>query len=190
MANGTPDLRDLWDRIGRGDPAALESLYDATSTMVYSLALRIVRDPRDAQEVTVDAYHRVWRSASRYPGGAGYLGLLLSITRNLAIDLLRKNQGRPLAHPSGAERLDEIPGPGGSQEEIAHINELRAAMREAVKELTPDQWTCIELAYFEGLTHAEIAERLHRPLGTVKSRIRAGLRRLRETLTQARQLRR
>jgi RNA polymerase sigma-70 factor (ECF subfamily) len=182
-----PPRQEAWGtliaRTGGGDQEALAALYDGTSALVHGLALRILGDRGAAEEVTADVYLQVWRQAVRYDEArGGPLAWLLTLARSRTIDRLRAGAGRrertePLAFalgvPSGA------PGP----EECSVAGERRRFVQRALDRLPLQQRRPIELAYFDGLTHTEIAATLGEPLGTVKTRVRLGMARLREALT-------
>jgi RNA polymerase sigma-70 factor (ECF subfamily) len=163
------------------DQSALSQLYDQTSRVLFALALRIVKNTADAEEVVHDAYCRAWRYAAGYdPHRGSVLSWLTLLTRSVAIDRLRS-----LGRHTGATQLDEqahVAPETKSPEREVYSNERAARVRRAIRMLPPEQWKLIELAFFEGLTHTELAQRLSVPLGTVKTRIRAGLLRLRLAL--------
>ena len=181
-----PAPPDVWarevERAAAGDPDALARLYDGTVSLVYGLALRIVRDAGAAEEITEDVYMQVWRQAARYdPERGSVVRWLLTVTRSRAIDRLRAGalQREHLAPLDAAgDVLDTEPGP----EHAATEGERRSLVRAALARLSADQREAIELAYFRGLSHSEIATRLGAPLGTVKTRIRLGMDRLRTSL--------
>ena len=168
-------------RIADGDNDALERLYDATSTLVYSLALRIVGNTAAAEEVTLDVYTQVWRRAEQYDTGRGSpLSWLIMITRSRAIDRVR-------ASASSSQRLVtleavEEPTTATTPEESSVMHERRRLVRAAFRDLPQEQRQVLELAYFSGLSHRAIADQLGVPLGTVKTRIRLGMVKLRESL--------
>jgi RNA polymerase sigma-70 factor, ECF subfamily len=181
-----PD-EDLVQRMSQGDVAALEALYDRYSRAVFSFAVRIVRDPRIAEEILQEAFMRSWQQSARFELSKGsFPSWLLSITHNLAIDELRKSQRRPqradLVDISDVLRgeVDE----SASVEEAAEANELRVEIRAAMDRLPGPQQRVIELAYFEGLTQREIAAFLDEPLGTIKTRMRLGMQKLKELLAE------
>ncbi len=177
------DDESLLRRIQRRDETALEELYDRQSTAVYSLALRIVGDRAAAEDVLSDVFWRVWRRAETFDPRRGSLtAWLLTITRRRALDELRMGARRERWERSpdamGEGPQERAPSPEGE----ALAGEVQEHVREALSALPPEQRGPIELAYFEGLTHVEIADRLQEPLGTIKTRIRTGMQRLRESL--------
>jgi RNA polymerase sigma-70 factor (ECF subfamily) len=167
------------------DAEALAELYDRTASLVYGLALRVLRVPEDAEEVTTDVYSHAWRSASRYdPARATVQGWLVMLTRSRAIDRLRARRVR--VDTAGLD-LEGVDPPSRELAPDARLDqEVRARhVRTALDELAPHERTLIELAFFEGLTHSELADRLGLPLGTVKTRIRSGLQKLRRAMVLA-----
>ena len=164
-----------------GDSRALASLYDETSSLVYGIALRVLRNEADAEEVTSDVYSQVWRNASTFDGSRGSVNAWLTmLARSRSIDRLRSR-----ARARREETLDTIanvPAGGETPETASWLGQQRSRVREALKSLSPEQREAIELAYFSGLTQSELAERLQQPLGTVKTRIRLGMIKLRERL--------
>ncbi|HKQ59777.1 MAG TPA: sigma-70 family RNA polymerase sigma factor [Candidatus Polarisedimenticolaceae bacterium] len=176
----------LMRSISAGDAAALGALYDRHAATVLALAERIVKDRMDAEELLGDVFLQVWHHAERYDASrATPLGYLLTLARSRALDRLRARgrRGRLVVaprHPEGPDR--EPPGGGSSPLEDALRAEQRRRLERALEELTPEQRAAVELAYFDGLSHSEIAEELSQPIGTVKSRIRLGLVRLRAAL--------
>ncbi|MDI3340239.1 MAG: sigma-70 family RNA polymerase sigma factor [Sphaerobacter sp.] len=184
------DLRQLADeelvqRMGAGDVDALEVLYGRYARVVYSFAVRIVGDGLLAEEVLQEAFMRSWQQASRFELARGtFASWLLSITHNLAIDEVRKRQRRP----QRADRVDftdvlrsEIDATA-DVEEAAEAAELRERIRGAMARLPPAQQRVIELAYFGGLTQREIAALLDEPLGTIKTRMRLAMQKLKDVL--------
>jgi RNA polymerase sigma-70 factor (ECF subfamily) len=171
--------------MARGDHDALAEIYDRHGRLVYSLAFRILRDQSDAEDVVQDVFSQAWRQASRYDASRGsVLGWLLTLTRSRAIDRLRGRRSRP--EPSTDETaLNSIPDPAAPADVQAASAAQATHLRAALDGLTVLQRVAIELAFYEGLTHAEIAERLELPLGTVKTRIRQGLLKLRDRLAGA-----
>jgi RNA polymerase sigma-70 factor (ECF subfamily) len=176
---------ELIERLAQGDLAALEALYTRYARPVFSLALRILENSADAEEVTQDVFERVWRHAPAYDAGRGRFGTwLLSITHHVAIDSVRKRQRQPQrVTPEVAERATQVlPDLQQDVTETALRNMEAEQIRRALRSLPTSQQQAIELAYFGGLSHLEIAAALGDPLGTVKARIRRGMDRLRSAL--------
>jgi RNA polymerase sigma-70 factor (ECF subfamily) len=170
-------------RIAAGDLRAMSDFYDQTATPLFSVALRILGDSSEAEEVVQDAFVQVWEKAGRFdPLLGGAFHWALSINRHRAIDRLRSRQRRARL----AEELQESgaaePAPAVTPDLGALDAEESAEVRAALSSLPADQRQAIEMAFFAGLTHPEIAEALGEPLGTVKARIRRGLLKLRESL--------
>jgi RNA polymerase sigma-70 factor (ECF subfamily) len=180
-----PTDSDLMRRVQAGDGDAFRTLYDRHAATAYGLALGITRTPRLAEEAVQDAFLTVWRSRSAFEAARGSLASwLLTITRSRALDALRRGK----RHDRPWEPLDdhEIADPRAeSLADQAARGEDHRAVRAAIGALPSDQATALALAYFGDLTHAEIAARLNLPLGTVKGRIRLGLRRLSAELAPA-----
>jgi len=177
--------RAAFERMAGGDQEALGDVYDRHGRLIYSLALRIVRDQADAEDVVQDVFSQAWRQAARYDASRGtVLGWLLTLTRTRSIDRLRGRRSRP--EPSVDEAmLNAIPDTATPADvQVAWSGQV-AQIRAALDGLSMLQRMAIELAFYEGLTHAEIAERLELPLGTVKTRIRQGLLKLRDRLAGA-----
>lgn len=162
-------------RIVDGDEAALGSLYDRYGGLVYSVALRVLRDAQAAEEILQDIFHHLWKAAARFDPGRGSLpGWLLVTTRNRSIDRLR----RRTPEVTGDLLPENISLPDGVTVDLeSNIAQSRLLekVRGVVGKLPDTQRELMELAYFEGLTHSEIAERTGEPLGTVKSRLRAAI---------------
>lgn len=178
----------LIGRLAAGDLTALDTLYERYAGMVFALVLRIVGDRQVAEELLQEVYLRAWQRAGTYQGARGrLLSWLLGIAHNLAIDELRRGRRRP--HGSAvrerevADReLAAVPDPGPAPPEEVWARLRRAQIDGALERLPIAQRTIIELSYFEGYTHSEIASRLGEPLGTVKTRMRLGLYKLRDML--------
>jgi RNA polymerase sigma-70 factor (ECF subfamily) len=164
------------------DVDAFEQLYDRHSRIVYALVLRIVQQASTAEEVVQDVFLQLWRNASRYDTRRGpFIPWLMAVARNRALDHLRLKSERQRRREDQTEELP--PAIGFPQFEKALDDKRRAErVRAVMGALNPQQKKVIELAYFEGLSHTEIAETLKEPLGTVKSWIRNGLLRLKEGL--------
>jgi RNA polymerase sigma-70 factor (ECF subfamily) len=174
-------MRRLFARDGR----AFEALFDRYGDLVYSTALRVLHDRQLAEDVTQEVFARVWRSPEAYVAERGrLLTWLVSVTRNRAVDEVRakgRRQRHETASPEEQER--ELPaGEGNDPLLSAELAEQAHAVRAALAEIPPEQREAIELAYFGGLTQQEIAVTLAQPLGTVKTRIRLGMQKLRAAL--------
>jgi RNA polymerase sigma-70 factor (ECF subfamily) len=175
------ELGRLMARVAHGDQEAFTALYDATSSVVYGLALRILRDPGAAEDVSIEVYLQVHAQAEHYDARRGTpLGWITTLTRSRAIDRqrkdgLRKQREAPL-------ELTAFSSKEASPEAQSATREQQRIVRTALVSLTPKQRQVIEIAYFEGLSHAEIAAKLGQPLGTVKTRLRPGLQALRVLL--------
>jgi RNA polymerase sigma-70 factor, ECF subfamily len=172
-------------RMADGDADAVAELYDRHARRVYSLALRILGDARDAEDVVQDVFVQAWRQASQYTTTRGVVAAwLLTLARSRAIDRLRARRARADQGAGDlAEREVADPEPPIDWQFLSA--EQARLLRAALDRLPLLQRVAIELAYFEGLTHVEVAARLEEPLGTVKTRIRSGLTKLRETLVGA-----
>lgn len=164
------------------DQRAFAVLYDQSCRLVYSLILRIVRNAADAEEVTLDVYTQVWNNAQDFDGSRGTVSAwLVMLARSRAIDRLRSRRTYQQHEAPGAEVFDcasSALSPEGQAEET----ERRRRVIAALQSLSADQREVLMLAFFQGLTHSELAERLDQPLGTVKTRIRTGMIKLREQL--------
>ena len=177
----------LLTRVVKGDQQAFSQLYDHSSTLLFTLAVRILGNREEAAELLQDVYWEVWRKVSRYDVGRGTpVAWLITLTKSRAIDRLRAraSRGYQATNSLEAETAAEVADPGPSPFETQADQELRIAVGTAVAGLPIAQQQAIELAYYEGLSHAEIASRLNQPLGTVKTRIKLGMSRLRESLQQ------
>ena len=177
------DDRAILDRVADGDQAALAALYDRHGRGVYSLACRIVTDGADAEDVVQEVFTQAWQQASRYDQRrATVTGWLLMMTRARAIDRVRARAVRPATSSAADTPLPDLPDAGPGTEAEAISAESAARLRQALDELPQAQRRAIELAYFEGLTQTDIAEKLKEPIGTVKTRMRSGLQKLRAAL--------
>ena len=178
---GRVDLAELLRLSSRGDEQAFARLYDATSARVFGLAVRVVRDPAQAEEVTQESFLEIWRTASRFdPERGSALSWLLTITHRKAVDRVRSaeaatrrdatyhEQNQPVEHDSTAE--------------AAHASLEAHRVRGALATLTEVQREAVGLAYLGGYTHTEVATMLDLPVGTAKTRIRDGLIRLRDAM--------
>ena len=177
-----PSHAELVRRIAAGDAAALSELYDASSRYVYGICLRVLRDSADAEEVTLDVYTQAWRQAARFDADRGEpLAWLLMLARSRAIDRLRA-RGGVRRHEEDLEKVRDFASTLIDPESGSALAQRASTVRAALAGLPAEQREVIELAYFQGLTHTEIAEKLSQPLGTAKSRIRLALQRLRQSL--------
>jgi len=169
--------------VNRGNERALAELYDRFGRTAYSVALRILRDQALAEDAVQEAFLTVWRTASRYmPERAKASTWILTMVHHRAVDLVRREERRR------TEPMDDVPEAlGASTEEIAWLGLQREQVREALARLPDPQREAIELAYYGGFTQSELADRLGEPLGTIKSRMFAGLNRLRDLLSEKEQ---
>jgi RNA polymerase sigma-70 factor (ECF subfamily) len=176
---------ELMPLVGRHDPEAFEVLYDRHGGVAYSLAYRIVGDRAAAEEVTQEAFISVWRSGARFDAARGSVrSWLLSVVRNRAIDFLRSRAGKaPKLAFDDESVLEQRPAPERTEEEALR-RETAAELRGALGNLPGEQSKVIELAYFGGFSHSEIAQILSLPMGTVKGRMRLGLEKIRGELAE------
>jgi RNA polymerase sigma-70 factor (ECF subfamily) len=173
-------LAALVEQMAQGRQDALARLYDETSSMLNGLLLRILERPEDAEEVLLDVYMKAWKYAARYTDKRGSVqAWLMIMARNAAIDRIRQKRAQPKTLAFEPESTPEPESTEASPEEQTAEREKRRRVQLVLNELPPEQREVVELAFFGGLTHAELAERLREPLGTIKSRIRMGLLRLR-----------
>ena len=166
--------------IAAGDQRALLTLYESVYRIVYTLSVRIVNDRQAAEEITLDVFHDVWRRAAKYdPDDGSVVGWIMNQTRSRAIDRLRFEQRKKRVNPSG-----ETVTAAATEDPVAtlDVKEQGRHVREALSVLTPAERAAIEAAFFSELTYPEVAARLQQPLGTVKTRIRSGLAKLRHAL--------
>ncbi len=179
------DDKTLIALIAQAQPNALDELYSRYSRLVYSLALHMVSEPATAEEITLDVFTRVWEKANTYRAEQAQVNTwLVSMTRHRAIDWLRRQKVRLDQHSlTWAEISPEAePHSNGTPEQRVEISLRKQRVRAAVAQLPPDQQEALALAYFKGQSHREIAETLGQPLGTVKTRIRLGMQKLRQLL--------
>ncbi len=176
---------ELMPLVGRQDPEAFEVLYDRHGGVAYSLAYRIVGDRAAAEEVTQEAFISVWRSGARFDAARGSVrSWLLSVVRNRAIDFLRSKAGKaPKLDFDDDSALEQRPAAERTEEEALR-RETAGEIRGALGKLPGEQSKVIELAYFGGFSHSEIAEILNLPMGTVKGRMRLGLEKIRGELAE------
>lgn len=168
---------ELMRRLARGDESALESLYDRYGGVVYSVAMRVVKDAAIAEEILQDVFYHLWRRASDYDPSRGGLGAWLFVSaRNRAIDRLRQRK------PADSLNIDVGAPSHFNLESRAAQAELMSRIQSVIETLPASQRQALELAYFDGMTHSEIAQRTGEPLGTVKTRLRSALQALRQAL--------
>lgn len=180
---GAEDLSCL-TRAASGDEDGIAVLYERYGRAVYSLACRVLKDGADAEDVVQDVFAQVWRQARLFDPLRGSVhGWLLMMTRTRAIDRLRANRGRPWARDVATDPSLTLADYNPTPEAAAVASEDVARVRHALAALEPAQRAALNLAFYSGLTHAEIAEALGQPLGTVKTRIRGAMSRLRSALT-------
>lgn len=180
---------ELVQRVRYGDTAALEILYSRYARVVYSFAVRIVGDGPTAEEILQEAFVRTWRQADTFRTLRGnFASWLLSITHNLAIDELRKRQRRPqrVDGVDISETLYGLVDEATNVEEAAEASALRERVAVAMATLPEAQRSAVELAYFHGLSQREIAAYLNEPLGTIKTRLRLGIAKLKDALVDER----
>jgi RNA polymerase sigma-70 factor (ECF subfamily) len=171
-------------RMASGDGTALADLYDRHGRSVYGLAARILGDPAEAEDLTQDVFTLAWKNAARYdPARGAVAAWLLVTTRTRAIDRIRARRSRPQGgSDDDGRKMANIPDGSPSVDVIVATSQDAARVRVALADLPVDQRDALEQAYFQGLSHSEIAERTGIPLGTIKTRIRSGLQRLREAM--------
>lgn len=177
-------------RVRKGDEGAFAELYDRHADRLFALASSIVHDPAAAEEAVADAFLRLWREADHDPDRGSVGAYLVVVTRSRALDQRRARERRHRAEQGSADRGESptalpLAGFGPAPDRAAELTEDRERIRAALSELSDAQRVAIELAYFGGLTQREISERLGEPLGTVKTRVRDGMVRLRDTFASA-----
>lgn len=180
-ASSAPDLAELLKSCGRGDEAAFARLYDATASRVVGLAVRVVRDPAQAEEVAQEAFLDIWKQSGRFdPAKGSPLGWLLTIVHRKAVDRVRSAEASTRRDTSYHQQNQAVEHDSTAEAAAASLEARR--VRQALTSLTPVQREALELAYFGGYTHTEVATMLQLPVGTAKTRIRDGLIRLRDTM--------
>jgi RNA polymerase sigma-70 factor, ECF subfamily len=176
---------DLARRLRAHDPKVMADLYDRYGRLIYSLIYRVVRNSAAAEDLTQETFLRVWNRAQAFDAERGSLGpWIITIARNRAIDYIRSADGRMAARSIELTTL-EHPGVFCDFDDSALSIDRARRLKDAFEKLTPNQKTVIELAYYEGLSQTEMAERMKQPLGTVKTWVRAALKVLREQLAEA-----
>ena len=170
----------LVQSIAAGDQLALHALYERAHRLVFTLIIRITANRETAEELTVDVLHDIWRRSSGYdPANGTVLGWIMNQARSRAIDRLRF-ENRKKRSGGNVEPMAEA---AADPRDVLELREQGESLRAALAALTPAERQAIEMTFFAGLTHAEAAARLDQPLGTIKTRIRSGLHKLRHTLT-------
>jgi RNA polymerase sigma-70 factor (ECF subfamily) len=177
----SPDAM-LMQQLLRKDVSAFEELYDRHARIVYSLVLRILRQGATAEEVVQDVFLQLWRNSAQYDASRPLVPWLLTLARNRALDHLRLKSERQRRREEQTEEFPQIAAAAPEYEKALDEKRKAERVRSLIGLLPPPQKKAIELAYFEGLSHSEIAASLQEPLGTVKSWIRNGLIRLKEGL--------
>jgi RNA polymerase sigma-70 factor, ECF subfamily len=176
------DWAALVQSIASGDELALHALYGMSHRFVFTLAMRITANRETAEEVTLDVFYDVWRRASGYDAANGtVLGWIMNLARSRAIDRLRFESRKKRSKGGDEQPLADI---AADPQDVLGLREQSETLRVALARLTPDEREAIEMTFFAGLTHAEAAARLKQPLGTIKSRIRSGLHKLRDALSE------
>jgi RNA polymerase sigma-70 factor (ECF subfamily) len=176
-----PELADLLRRSARGDEAAFARLYDATAARVHGLVLRVVRDPAQAEEVTQECFLEIWRTASRYDASRGSaISWLLTIAHRKGVDRVRSAEASTRRDTTYQRSTTDVAHDTTAETATAALEAKR--VRSALGTLTELQREALELAYFGGYTHTEVATMLDLPVGTAKTRIRDALIRLRDTM--------
>lgn len=176
------DDRALIAEIVRRQSGALARLYERYQMVVYHLAFKILNNRESAEEVVLEVFWQVWRDAERYDGQRGSVGAwVATVARSRAIDALRARRGDPTSGED-VEAALLAADPAEDPEMQTSLGQRAELVRSALESLPLEQRTALELSFFNGLSHAEIAERLQEPLGTVKTRIRSAMLRLRERL--------
>jgi RNA polymerase sigma-70 factor (ECF subfamily) len=170
----------LVQSIAAGDQLALHALYERAHHIVFTLVVRITANRETAEELTIDVFHDVWRRASRYDAANGtVLGWIMNQARSRALDRLRFDSRKKRRNGTDEQPLAEA---AADPHDVLALREQGRSLRAALTVLTPDERQAIETTFFAGLTHAEAAERLNQPLGTIKTRIRSALHKLRDAL--------
>jgi RNA polymerase sigma-70 factor (ECF subfamily) len=176
---------ELLRRVAAGDEEAFAQIYDRFSTGLYSLVLKMMHDEKEAEDVLQEGFAHVWRRASTYdPARSGAFTWAVMIFRHKAIDRLRVRQRRERLLERATAEAAHFPENDHESALAPALRERQAQVRAALAQIPDDQKQAVELAFFGGLTHEQIAEKLAAPLGTIKARIRRGLLRLRDSLQE------
>lgn len=184
-ARPAPADLELVEKIRQGDQPALDLLYKRYSAPVYSLVWKILQNSEEAEDVALEVFWQVWRQADRYdPARGAPPAWIFTLARSRAIDRLRarnRREDRTISIDDPNLHFDPL-DENASPDQVVSFRQSRDAVRAALEKLSPVQREAVELAFLKGMTHVEIAEKLGQPLGTVKTRIRQGLIRLRKHL--------
>jgi RNA polymerase sigma-70 factor, ECF subfamily len=174
------DWAALVQSIAAGDQLALHALYERAHRLVFTLVMRITANRETAEELTIDVFHDIWRRAAQYDAANGtVLGWIMNQARSRAIDRLRFENRKKRSRGGDEDPLAEA---AADPRDVLELREQSEQLRAALAALTPDERQAIEATFFAGLTHAEAAARLDQPLGTIKTRIRSALHKLRHAL--------
>jgi RNA polymerase sigma-70 factor (ECF subfamily) len=186
MSEPTLDLErdmELLRRISGGDRSAFSSFYDQYSGLLFSIAVKVLNDSKEAEDVLQEVFMQIWNKADAYDPLLGKpASWAVTLTRNKAIDRIRASQRRSKLLEQATLEASALPDAAPSANEKLHGRENAEMIRSVVAALPPDQRHAIELAFFSGLTQDEISKTLQEPLGTIKARIRRGMLKLREKL--------
>jgi RNA polymerase sigma-70 factor, ECF subfamily len=175
------DWAALVQSIAAGDQQALHALYERANRPVFTLIMRITANRETAEELTIDVFHDVWRRAERYDAASGtVLGWIMNQARSRTIDRLRFESRKKRSSDGEGQPQPEA---AADPHDVLELREQSESLRAALAALTPDERQALETTFFAGLTHAEAAARLNQPLGTIKTRIRSGLHKLRSALS-------
>lgn len=187
MAARDPVDSALLERMRASDEGALAELYDRWSDRVHSFALHLLRNPRDAEDIVEETFWQAWRGAARYDAARGAVGTwLLTICRSRALDRMRARRRRP--EDASLDEAPSIADPAVDPADAVVAGETGRIVRAALLELPGEQRQALELAYFGGLSQSEIAEKTGQPLGTIKTRMRLAMNKLRERLAPLREV--
>ncbi|HET6252239.1 MAG TPA: sigma-70 family RNA polymerase sigma factor [Tepidisphaeraceae bacterium] len=174
----------LMDGVRARNPEALAALYERYGRAVHGLCLRALNDPRDAEDLLIDIFSEIWERGDRFDANRGSpVGHIMGLARSRVVDRLRSRRSASragVAQAASLDAIDDVRGPGAGPLDAAIDAEQARKVAASLQSLTADQREALELAYFQALSHSEIAERLGQPLGTIKSRIRQALIHLRE----------
>jgi RNA polymerase sigma-70 factor, ECF subfamily len=177
------DWAALVQAIAMGDQLALHALYERSHSIVFTLIMRITANRETAEELTIDVFHDIWRRAARYNAANGtVLGWILNQARSRAIDRLRFDSRKKRNHDGDTPSAEPGAEPSADPSDVLELRIQDESMRAALLVLTPGERQAIEITFLAGYTYAEAAVRLNQPLGTIKTRIRSGLHKLRHAL--------